>query len=411
MDRAELSSLAVKDLRSLAEANGMPRSGRMKKDELVQALIPLLTRTRLAPTIAPPASPAGSSHLETPAPVLPPSHEGLPIPDRYGRDRLVLMVQDPHHIFAYWEVTPGNLDQARARAGEGWTPVLVVSTPTGTEQREVDLRGGNYYLAVAPASHYRAVLALRDRYGNLHTLAESGEAFTPVAGPSTSTDEQWMVVDETFQELLSLAGSGSESSSARFASSGALVRKRSLDSRLLSWDMSEQSLDQLSSAALARPGSVPSSMALAAPGGSGAPGALGSSHILSAQVAASALPLSVSSLQSSMAFAQSLSSHSLSSAAMSSSSGALVRVSERLEVQAADHGGHNRANTGLAERGTMPPAAPAPTIVSAPTSGAGQASAAPSAPVAPAPVTATGPVPLHRLRGVDTIKPKASRRR
>ena len=410
MDRAELAALAVKELRMLAEANGVPRSGRLKKDELVQALIPLLTPSRLAPTLAPHTGPAGSSHLETPAPILPPSHEGLPIPDRYGRDRLVLMVQDPHHIFAYWEVTPGNLDQARCRAGEGWTPVLVVSTPSGTEQREVDLRGGNYYLAVAPASHYRAVLALRDRQGNLHMLAESGEAFTPAAGPSTSTDEQWMVVDETFQELLSLAGSGSESSAARFSSSGTLVRRRSLDSRLLSWDMNEQSLDQLSSAALAMHGSAPSSMALAAPGGIGA---LGSSHLLSAEVAANALPLSVSSLQSSLAFAQSLSSHSLSSAAMSSSSGALVRVSERQTVQPAEHGGHHRANTELSERGTVPAAPPAPTGIQAPGNGANHTPAAALAPPAQAPVTAiaTGPVPLHRLRGVDTIKPKSPRRR
>jgi hypothetical protein len=426
MNRSELAALAVKELRALAESHGIARSGKLKKDELVQALIPLLTPAPTAPTLAPPPGPAGSSHLETPQAPLPPAHEGLPIPDRYGRDRLVLMVQDPHHIFAYWEVTPGNLDHARSRAGEGWTPVLVVSTPTGTEQREVDLRGGNYYLAVAPASRYHAVLALRDRHGNLHRLAESGEAFTPAAGPSPSTDEQWMVVDETFQELLSLAGAGSESSTARFAagSSGTLVRRRALDSRLLSWDMSEQSLDLLSSSALVRPGTAPSSLALATgPAGQTAPGALPSSHILSAQAAASALPLSVSSLQSSLVFAQSLSSHSLSSAAMSSSSGALVRVSERREVASADQDGHHRANTGLAERGTVPAVPPAPAghgTAGSGTAGSGTAEPAPAAPggqiaqsnpAAPAPAAATAPVPLHRLRGVDTIKPKAPRRR
>ena len=408
MDRSRLSAMTIAELRALATTQGVPRAAKLRKEELVAALLPLLTATTPAPVLPSAQAPAGSSNLDAPPPApLPPSTDGLPIPDRYGRDRLVLMVQDPHHIFAYWEVTPGNLDRARCQAGEGWTPVLVVWTVNGSEQREVDLRGGNYYLAVAPGTGYRAVLALRDRHGNLHALAESNHVATPVAGPSTSSDEQWMIVDETFQELLALAGTGGtggESSSARFANSGVRLRQRTLDARVLTWDMSESTVGGLSSLALAKPGSVPSSLVLAAPAGVAAGGL--SSHVLPAALAAATVPLSLSSLQSSLVMAQSLSSHSLSSVAMSSSSGALVRVSERNAVPEPARDAHHQANAGLAERGTLPPTAPAPTA-SAPAAAAPVASPAPAAP-APA---ATGPVPLHRLRGVDTIKPKSARRR
>ena len=230
-----------------------------------------------------------------------------------------------------------------------------------------------------------------------------------------------MIVDETFQELLALAGTGGvpgamggtrglggESSSARFANSGTRLRQRVLDARVLTWDMNETTVNGLSSLALARPGSSPSSTALTAP--SGVSGL--SSHVLPAALAAQAVPLSLSSLQSSMVMAQTLSSHSLSSAALSSSSGALVRATERHAVPKPARQAHEQANAGLAERGTLPP----PPAVIAPPAATGDAS---NTPTAPAPTTSTpaaapqdaGPVPLHRLRGVDTIKPKNARRR
>ena len=39
------------------------------------------------------------------------------IPDKYGRTELDLMVVDPLHLFAYWEVTPESLQQAQDALG------------------------------------------------------------------------------------------------------------------------------------------------------------------------------------------------------------------------------------------------------------------------------------------------------
>lgn len=391
MDASSLRALTVKELRSLADGQGVPRAARLKKDELVAALLPLLCPTPAAPMAAPASAPAGSSSIEAPAAApaapLPPPQDGLPIPDRYGCDRLVLMVQDPNHLFAYWEVSPAALDRARAAAGEGWAPVLVLHTAGGTEQREVDLRGGNYYLTVAANSDYRAVLAIRDRAGRLHLLAESTLVRTPAAAPSPSSEEQWMVVDETFSELLSLAGAPAGSSGA--LSSGARFRTRSLDSRILSW--SEEQAGGAggpglpSSLTVARPGAAPSSAALAA--GPGAPSSL-----------QAGLPLSLSSGE--LLSSGALSSFSLSSSALSSSSGALVRAIERQLTAPAANGGHGQANAAIAAPGTAlpPPTPPAPTAI--------PMSAAPvhAAPAAVGGDPGPGLPPLHRLRGVETIK-------
>jgi hypothetical protein len=207
MTADQLAQLPLKDLRALAAGRGVANSAKLRKDELVAALAQAMTAVRHEPP-APSAAPAGSStppqsgQAWQPAP----TQYGLPVPDSYGRDRVVLLVQDPSHVFAYWEVTPATLDRVRAEAGHNAAAVLVLHGPGGAEQREVDLAGGNYYLAVAPGSTYTAELCLRAQDGRLIRIAASGRIDTPAAGPSWRTDEVWMEVDENFQDLLALAG-------------------------------------------------------------------------------------------------------------------------------------------------------------------------------------------------------------
>lgn len=218
----QLAGMTVKELRALAAGRGVPGSAKMRKDELVAAIEKALLAPRQEPP-APPTTPTGSSSsavsstASQPAQAwqpAPPDH-GLPVPSAYGHDRLVLMVQDPSHVFAYWEISPATLARVKAEAGGSEAAVLLLHTPAGAEQREVDLRGGNYYLAVAPGTAYTAELCLRGHDGRLHRLASSNRIATPAAGPSQRTDEAWMEVDESFADLMSLAGlPGSIGSSA-----------------------------------------------------------------------------------------------------------------------------------------------------------------------------------------------------
>ena len=212
MTAEELMRMTVKDLRALGERHGLSGHSRLRKDELIGSLLPLVVKAEAVTKVKTgsfTAAPTGSSHATPTAPAAAPQvgpDPGLPIPDSYGLDRLVLLVQDPHHIFAYWEVSPATYARVAALAGAGAATVLVLHTSSGAEQREVDLCGGNYYLAVAPGATYRAEIALRSREGHLHSLAISNFVATPAAGPSSRTDATWMEVDETFHELLALAG-------------------------------------------------------------------------------------------------------------------------------------------------------------------------------------------------------------
>ena len=231
MTSHDLQQLTVKDLRALAERQGLTVPVKLRKDQLITLLLPLLeVAPAVKPVAVPAEAPAGSSSLTTgaaPAVVHQGPDPGLPIPEQYSIDRLVLLVQDPHHIFAYWEITAATHQRASGFAGDGATPVLLIEGQHGTEQREIDLRGGNYYLTVAPGTSYRARLALRGRDGRLHALcADSNVVATPAVGPSERHDEAWMEVDEHFHELLERSGSPvvGESSLNRFL-------KRSLNTR------------------------------------------------------------------------------------------------------------------------------------------------------------------------------------
>src|ERR1043165_7216321 len=272
MKRDELEALTVKELRLIAAEKGVPKATKLAKAELVAALsaaprsrpgrskgASTSTRTQRrssftapAPTkrkaAKPPGAPAARSSSSLLAPVVKApapapivgANPGLPVPEHYGNDRLVLMVQDPHHVFAYWELQPETVARASHLAQGNGTPVRAIHTAGGTEFREVDLRGGNYYLAVSPDQDYEAELALRDRHGKLHTLARSNRVHTPAPTISSRIDEQWMGVDETFHELLELAGLPGH---LRGAGSAA----RLADQRRLAWSWQHSGVPSLSS--------------------------------------------------------------------------------------------------------------------------------------------------------------------
>ena len=130
------------------------------------------------------------------------TNPGLPIPDTYGQDRLELLPQDANHLFAYWELSGSALGEARASIGEEGMPVLVVHGPHGTEQRDINLAGGNYYLTVDANADYQAELALRDSKGQLVSMVSSDTARTAANSPSPHLEETWMAIDDHFDQMV-----------------------------------------------------------------------------------------------------------------------------------------------------------------------------------------------------------------
>jgi hypothetical protein len=201
------------------------------------------------PAIAPTPVSASSLRIGAPAtPHQPPAigtNPGLPIPEHYGRDRLILMVQDPLHIFAYWELQGETVARA-INETHGGDPVLIIYNNSKNETRHVDLRGGNYYLSVHADQEYEAELALRHANGNTHVLVRSNKVRTPAPSISQRIDEQWMGVDEvdgTFHELLELAGLPGQ-----VAGANSVTRLR--DKHLAEWNWQHSGMTAISSSVL-----------------------------------------------------------------------------------------------------------------------------------------------------------------
>jgi len=194
----ELSTLTVAALRKLATEFGIRGRSTMKKAELVAALRRARERGGVEnpsipdPEEAPRATSSSSSHAE-PSPAVAPAGPaaGLPIPERYGRTVCRLLVQDPYHLYAYWEVTDEDLAEARANLDASARPVLIVRGPEGEEVRQVDLDAGNYYLSVVPDAAFRVLLALSDGE-RLHVLASPDEVRTPRPSVSARGDAAWL---------------------------------------------------------------------------------------------------------------------------------------------------------------------------------------------------------------------------
>lgn len=413
MTADQLAKLPLKDLRALAAGRGIAGSAKLRKDELVSALAAAMAGERREPP-APAAGPAGSSAPPQAQPWQPaPPEHGLPVPDRYGRDRLVLLVQDPSHIFAYWEVAPETLARVRAEAGAHAAAVLVLHGPSGAEQREVDLNGGNYYLAVAPGSLYEAELCLRAGDGRLIRIAMSNRIHTPAAGPSWRTDEAWMEVDESFQDLLALAGVPGTLGSSMGSGSGQRFRNaRQIRVRPLGEEA------EVAGGALAAPANAtgnPSSLGVMRSSVETWSSASLSSAVLARSVAlgsgsGSGLGLGVGVSSGQLLSSGALSSRALSSRSLSSRSvGSGSVIEGAAEAQYPIEGVFHAPPTGLPKAVEGVPSTPAAGgAAPAQPQHPGQPSATPAAPVAP---NAAAPAPANDpLAFIGAPKPASQRK-
>ena len=130
------------------------------------------------------------------------------IPDHYGRTELVLMVMDPLHLFAYWEVTPESLREAQDALGAEMDGAGAVvrfydislihfdgTNAHHTFDIDIGLEARGWYVPVWTADKsYCADLGFVARTGRFHAIARSNVIHTPRAGVSGNTDERWMRV-------------------------------------------------------------------------------------------------------------------------------------------------------------------------------------------------------------------------
>lgn len=142
------------------------------------------------------------------------------------KDRIFLMVPDPHWLHAHWELTLQSVQRAEASLGQDWhgaKPIIrlfdVTSQDTTSTSeahvRDIVIRGGcsHWYIDIPqPPRSYRADIGYLSRRGDFKVLARSNVVTPPKSGASESLEEGWQAeVDDLTAERLLAMSTGFES--------------------------------------------------------------------------------------------------------------------------------------------------------------------------------------------------------
>ncbi|HEU5073312.1 MAG TPA: DUF4912 domain-containing protein [Polyangiaceae bacterium] len=131
------------------------------------------------------------------------------LPDTYGRSRVVVLAIDPHHVHAYWEVTPPDARAACARlgAGELAAPAWVLrfydvtrvsadaASAHGHFDVEVDLASRNWYIELwSPDKTYLVELGVR-LASEFVAVCRANPVIVPPAQLSQPRAPEWRTAD------------------------------------------------------------------------------------------------------------------------------------------------------------------------------------------------------------------------
>lgn len=162
-----------------------------------------------------------AKYYPRPSAYMPPRQwEREELPSAYGETRIVIMVRDPHWLFAYWEITDARKMDIEREARAGWgdlRKVLRVYDVTDIEFNgtnahkhfDIDITSetGNWYIRVGEANRSWCVdLGVITADGRFIVIARSNVVVTPREGASDVIDEEWMSIEEEFLKLYGLWG-------------------------------------------------------------------------------------------------------------------------------------------------------------------------------------------------------------
>jgi hypothetical protein len=139
--------------------------------------------------------------------------KGLDIPETYDIDTIRAMVQDPFHIWVYWNVRPEVFDNLKAifptTIAATFFPVLKLTELTYGDVTFIKIvESGDYWLSVFPDRKYRVEVGLySDERGYIRIL-EADEVVTPRGTISRNVDPEpeYRIVGKEFVESLQASG-------------------------------------------------------------------------------------------------------------------------------------------------------------------------------------------------------------
>jgi len=131
---------------------------------------------------------------------------GPPVPDRYGVDKIRLMVQEPTVIFAQWELTGGALERVSGDPAHRQIRLRLTNiTRNDSTIRDIDPFTNNWWFNVDPDTEYRIEIGASTGANN-YWLAVSNIIRTPRNSVSDIVDVEWMLIDEKYRRLLDAGG-------------------------------------------------------------------------------------------------------------------------------------------------------------------------------------------------------------
>ncbi|HDQ25534.1 MAG TPA: DUF4912 domain-containing protein, partial [bacterium] len=141
------------------------------------------------------------------------------IPERYHDNKIVLMARDPYWCYSYWDISSELMNEKikAVENEESYTLVLRVHDVTDVvfngsnshKHQDITVTGdaNNWYINVWEAGRsYIVELGFRTESGKFILIARSNTVGTPRDRVSDKTDEEWMTVDEDYDELMKASG-------------------------------------------------------------------------------------------------------------------------------------------------------------------------------------------------------------
>lgn len=180
------------------------------------------------PRIAPATTLKAESSPSSPSPAMPapaapqaPKPKDLPayeflgyLPESYGSKKLFLVARDPHILFAYWDLTPVQYQEA-ARAAHDGKIFLEIYVPNEGRIQQIHVWDShkNWYIQVnRPDTTFVAQLGYYRPDGGFEVIARSSEVRTPRDSLSPNTDVRFVTIpfNISFRELYHLISAESK---------------------------------------------------------------------------------------------------------------------------------------------------------------------------------------------------------
>ncbi|MBD3379465.1 MAG: DUF4912 domain-containing protein [Candidatus Omnitrophica bacterium] len=145
--------------------------------------------------------------------------QGFGVPEKYGDNKITLMVRDPWTVFSFWEIreeAERSVRQEIQRRGLTATSLILRVYDITGYGGEGDLRiaadfnvgqwSDRWYVHGGPGREWMADIGILCSNGEFFRIARSNVVRTPSNSMSDVVDEEWMCPEDLYYKLFAAAG-------------------------------------------------------------------------------------------------------------------------------------------------------------------------------------------------------------